>query len=355
MQNIQIPKISIILPVYNVQEYLKQSLDSLVQQTFSDIEIICVNDGSTDDSLSILKAYEKKDSRIKLINQSNLGVAEARNNAIKISKGKYLMFTDGDDWLEINACETLLEIMEKHKPDVVMYSYYREYEEKTLKKHIFDDELIIFNEQQCNELHRRHSGIIGIELKSPESADALCSLSTKLFKSSIIKQNNIKYIDNKIIGTYGDGLFNLFYYEHVKKAVYINRYLYHYRKTNVNSIVTAYKPMLPNLWNNMFDIIENYIDQKSLGAKFSEGLSNRIALSSMVLGLNVLSSDKKMLDKYKEVSAIINSPRYIDAVANLKINIMPIHWKLFYASAKHKITIVVFLLLYAIQELKKRI
>jgi glycosyltransferase EpsH len=355
MHNIHIPKISIVLPIYNVQEYLKQSLDSLVQQTYSDIEIICVNDGSTDDSLSILKSYAKKDDRITIIDQLNMGVAEARNNAIKISQGEYLMFTDGDDWLEVDACEILIDIMEKHNPDVVMYAYYREYKDKALKKRIFDDELIVFNQLECKKLHRRHAGIIGSELKSPESADALCSLSTKLFKSSIIKEHNIKYIDNKIIGTYGDGLFNLFYYEYVKKAVYINRYLYHYRKTNVNSIVTAYKSTLPNLWNNMFDIIENYIEHKSLGSEFSEGLSNRIAISSMVLGLNVLSSDKGILDKYKEVSSIINSPRYIEAVENLQIAYMPIHWKFFYASAKYKITAFVLILLFAIQELKKHI
>jgi glycosyltransferase involved in cell wall biosynthesis len=355
MHNIHIPKISFILPTYNDQDYLKQSLDSLVQQTYSDIEIICVNDGSTDNTLAILKSYAKKDNRITIIDQSNMGVAEARNNAIKISQGEYLMFTDGDDWLEIDACEILMNIIEEYNPDVVMYAYIREYEDKALKKHIFDDELIVFNKSECKKLHRRHAGIIGSELKSPESADALCSLSTKLFKSSIIKQYNIKYIDNKIIGTYGDGLFNLFYYEYVKKAVYINKYLYHYRKTNVNSIVTAYKPTLPILWNNMFDIIENYIDKKSLGSEFSEGLSNRIALSSMVLGLNVLSSDKGIIKKFKEVSVIIRSPRYCNAVESLNINFMPIHWKFFYTSAKYKITIFVLMLLFAIQELKKRI
>jgi len=355
MRNLNTPKISIILPIYNVEDYLEQSLNSLVNQTFLNIEIICVNDGSTDNSLSILESHKKKDNRIIIIDQSNMGVAEARNNAIKISRGEYLMFADGDDWLELDACEILVETMEKYTPDVIMYSYLREYKDKSLKKHIFDDDLIIFNQQECKKLHRRHAGIIGSELKSPENADALCSLSTKLFKSSIIKNNNIKYIDNKIIGTYGDGLFNLFYYEHVKKAVYINKYLYHYRKTNVNSIVTAYKPSLPSLWNNMFDIIENYISKNSLGSEFLEGLSNRIAISSMVLGLNVLSSDKRFIEKYKEVGTIISSPRYNKAVAALQINIMPIHWKLFYLSARYKITILVVILLYAIQELKKRV
>ena len=355
MKNLNIPKISIILPIYNVQEYLKQALDSLVQQTYSDIEIICVNDGSTDNSLSILESYEEKDNRIIKITQSNMGVAKARNKAIKISRGEYLMFIDGDDWLEVDACKILIDIMEKHDPDVVMYTYVREYKEKSLKKNIFDDELIVFNQSECKKLHRRHAGIIGSELKSPENADALCSSATKLFKSSIIKQHNIKYIDNKIIGTYEDGIFNLFYYEHVKKAVYVNQYLYHYRKTNINSIVTAYKPTLTSLWNNMFNIIENYIEKKSLGSEFSEGLSNRIAISSMVLGLNVISSNKGILDKYKEVSAIIKSPRYRKAIANLKIDLMPIHWQFFYTSDKYKITSFVLILLFVIQELKKRI
>lgn len=349
-------KISIIVPIYNVEEYLNQCLDSLVNQTYQNLEIICINDGSTDGSLEILKLYAQNDHRILIIDQENAGVAEARNRAIEIATGQYMMFADGDDWLELDACETLIKIMDKESPDVIMYSYYREYENKTLTKdNIFEDDYIVFEEKACRDLHRRHAGIIGDELRHPENADAICSLCTKMFVTKYIQDNDIKYIDNKIVGTNGDGLFNLFYYEYIKKAVFINKHLYHYRKTNQNSIVTAYKKNFPERWNNMFNIIESYIKEKSLADDFKEGLDNRISLSIIGLGLNELSSKKDLYSKYAEIKRIMNSQRYRNCVKNLHITPMPIHWKVFFFLAKHHMSLLVFCMLCAIKRLKKMI
>ena len=100
-------KISIIVPVYNVEKYLKECLDSLINQTLEDIEIICINDGSTDNSLAILEEYQKKDSRIKVFSQKNQGVSAARNLGIEKATGEYLTFLDSDDRLELNTCEIL--------------------------------------------------------------------------------------------------------------------------------------------------------------------------------------------------------------------------------------------------------
>ena len=98
-------KFSIIVPVYNVEKFLRESLDSIVAQTFKDFEVICVNDGSTDNSLDILEEYAKNDSRIKIISQENQGQGIARNKAIDIAQGRYLLFVDPDDWIETNALE----------------------------------------------------------------------------------------------------------------------------------------------------------------------------------------------------------------------------------------------------------
>ena len=92
-------KISAILPVYNVEQYIKDSLDSIINQTMDDIEIICVNDGSLDNSLQVLEEYAQKDARIKIISQENQGQGIARNNGLKIANGEYITFIDPDDWL----------------------------------------------------------------------------------------------------------------------------------------------------------------------------------------------------------------------------------------------------------------
>ena len=111
-------KVSIVVPVYNVEEYLRVCLESLIGQTLKDIEIICVNDGSTDNSLNILKEYAEKDSRIVIINQVNQGQSVARNSALKIAKGEYIGFVDSDDWVDLNFFEKLYNVAVKNDCDI---------------------------------------------------------------------------------------------------------------------------------------------------------------------------------------------------------------------------------------------
>lgn len=117
-------KVSLIIPVYNVEKYLKECLNSAINQTLKEIEIICVDDGSTDGSKKILKEYAKKDSRIKIINQKNQKQGAARNNAMKIAKGEYLVFLDSDDYLRDDALELIYSKMKKNNLDMLSYSGY---------------------------------------------------------------------------------------------------------------------------------------------------------------------------------------------------------------------------------------
>ena len=117
------PKFSVILPVYNVEKYLRECLESLVNQTLKDIEFICVNDGSTDSSLDILNEYAKKDSRFVIINQHNQGQGVARNNALAVAKGEYVAFVDPDDWVETNMFEELYLKFKETNVDVIQFNF----------------------------------------------------------------------------------------------------------------------------------------------------------------------------------------------------------------------------------------
>lgn len=121
-------KISVIVPVYNVEGYLKECLDSLLNQTFEDIEVICVDDGSTDSSPDILKEYQDNDSRVRIISQSNRGAGAARNLAIKHACGKYVYFMDSDDYLELTAFEELYDNFNDKNPDFIMFKISNFYE-----------------------------------------------------------------------------------------------------------------------------------------------------------------------------------------------------------------------------------
>ena len=113
--------ISVIVPVYNVERYLDECLSHIVNQTFRDIEIICINDGSTDNSLEKLNQFAEKDSRIRIVSQQNQGLGAARNNGIELAKGDYIYFMDGDDYLELNAFEQLYNLSQKHDLDFAMF------------------------------------------------------------------------------------------------------------------------------------------------------------------------------------------------------------------------------------------
>ena len=115
------PKISIIIPVYNVEKYLSRCLDSVVNQTLVDIEIICVNDGTKDNSVAIIEAYMEHDDRIVLVNKENGGLSSARNAGIEIANGEYLMFVDSDDYLAENACERLYIEHLENNADIIVF------------------------------------------------------------------------------------------------------------------------------------------------------------------------------------------------------------------------------------------
>lgn len=117
------PKVSVIIPVYNSANYLSQCLDSILNQTLKEIEIICVDDGSTDDSLSILNKYSKLDNRIKILKQNNKGGGIARNYGMSVAKGKYLSFLDSDDFFDENLLNETVNAAENNLADIVIFQF----------------------------------------------------------------------------------------------------------------------------------------------------------------------------------------------------------------------------------------
>jgi glycosyltransferase involved in cell wall biosynthesis len=126
------PKISIIIPVYNAENYLEECLLSISQQTFGDFEILAINDGSTDRSLEILKKYQEKEPRLQVISQENKGVSAARNLGLENAQGEYITFVDADDWLHPETLEQYIEIAKK-KSDIVISQFLTE---KSIEKQL---------------------------------------------------------------------------------------------------------------------------------------------------------------------------------------------------------------------------
>lgn len=170
------PKISIIIPVYNVEKYIKRCIDSLIKQTFKDISIICVDDCSTDKSLQILKEYAQKDDRIKIIESScNGGAAVARNKGLAIAQGEYLSFVDSDDDVDIDFYEKLYSKAKEKDYDIV----------KCPRKRF--------------ELNGKFSiGIVSKQIKNKGIYAFTYEWQSAIYKASLIKDNNIRFVSEII-------------------------------------------------------------------------------------------------------------------------------------------------------------
>ena len=134
-------KVSVIIPVYNVEQYLRQCLDSVLNQTLKDIETICVDDGSTDNSLAILNEYKQKDNRVQVIQQQNQYAGVARNNGVKVAKGKYIIFLDSDDFFELDMLEGMYNRAEKDNADVTICGWkaFNDMTQEVIKHHKIND------------------------------------------------------------------------------------------------------------------------------------------------------------------------------------------------------------------------
>ena len=208
------PKVSIIIPVYNVEEYLEQCAESLTGQTLKDIEIIFVDDGSTDNSYEILKRYAEKDSRIKLIKQENKGQGVARNNALETVTGKYIGFADPDDWVSPEMFEALYNTAVKFDCDIVEESF------------CVNNEARNYVKKKKNKFRLPQNKIYNWKIRKGYLFGPNLAVWNKLYKTDFIKQNNIKFLERK---RGEDIIFTVESRAFANKIVYIDRADYQYR------------------------------------------------------------------------------------------------------------------------------
>ncbi len=212
-------KVSVIVPIFNTEKFLSKSLTSLINQTLSDIEIICVNDGSTDNSLNIIIEYANNDSRIKIINQENKKQGAARNAGLQIAKGEYIGFVDSDDWVDPDYFEKLYNTAKKYNSDIALATNIRIGNGKTKKRLNITEEKVAATIQEKID--------IGNQVKNP------CP-TNKIYRHSMLKDNNIIwpegmycedklftikaiYYANKIVSTPG---VNYYYFRNPNSTVH---------------------------------------------------------------------------------------------------------------------------------------
>lgn len=223
--------VSIIVPMYNVERFISRTLNSIIKQTYKDIEIIIIDDGSSDQSVKIAQKFAEQDGRIKLFRKANGGLSSARNEGIKHSSGKYCMFIDSDDFIDINMVKELVDDLEKENADMVVSGLYLDYE---------NNDLITITSVKCSPERRLvisdmksivHEAMV---LKKKGIIDSCCN---KIYKKSIIMDYNLEMPLGEM---FEDTEFNFKYLRYTKKIVINSNCFYHYMQRNKNRITNSY-------------------------------------------------------------------------------------------------------------------
>jgi glycosyltransferase involved in cell wall biosynthesis len=282
-------KISIIIPVYNVEKYLRECLDSIVNQSFKDIEIICVNDGSTDNSLEILNEYAQKDSRFVVISQENQGQGVARNNAINIANGEYILFIDPDDWIEKEALETLYNFAKEKLAQVVKFNYkeYNDYSKKfeninfaELVKSKYSYDLI--STPIYNWKNFKKGCLINLDLHS----------WSYFYSTDFIKENALKFAPTR---KGEDHLFALGATLLAEKVHYLDSYLYFYRYRQGSAVHTQDKYNL-QVFDNI-RLMKEFLIEHSLYDELKDEYEVYI---KQVLLWHYDQNPEELIDEYEE-------------------------------------------------------
>lgn len=278
-------RISIIVPVYNVEQYIERCIESIVNQSFSDLEIILVNDGSTDDSGIICESYARKDKRIRVINKKNGGLSSARNIGLDNITGEYLMFVDGDDFIERNMVEKLYSFMKKNNVACCVGGY----------QTVTESGDVIQIYKSCNM--QIMSGIEALDWHYTKKVSLfnLVCVWGKLYKSSI--WTNIRFRENLIYEDI-DVMPEIFL--KIEKLLIISSSDYNYVQRS-NSIMHTMEKNRTKYYKDAIEILERHIElyEKS-GLKKLKNEVIKILLDKIITH-NLYNSDTKDIQKYSKI------------------------------------------------------
>lgn len=298
-------KLSIIVPIYNSEKYISRCIDSILNQSFIDYELILINDGSKDKSLDIIKEYEKKDKRIKVIDQKNEGVSKTRNKGIKLSKGKYIMFIDNDDYIENDYIKTYYNQIISGDYDIVIGGYKRK-----------NDENVVLQKMQL--------------IKDNDWSKYLVVAPwAKIYKRDFLIKNNIEYFQYKI-GE--DVYFNLLAYSKTNKIKIINNtdYIWYYNGNSVSN--TSQKGLNDDI--DILILINKILDNVDVNNIYIKYYIDRYIIWYLLFSGKRSTKEKFVkeyyrLDKWKKEN-------------NIKNTIFPLSHKLSSESIKSRFVVLVF-------------
>lgn len=250
------PAVSVLVPIYNVEKYLEECLDSIINQTLTNIEIICINDGSTDNSLKIIKKYAKNDPRIVIISKKNSGYGDSMNKGLKKATGEYIGIVESDDWIELDALEKLYKLAKDNNVEVVKANYYNYY--TTPEKAAQDGTIFhLVNSSEANKVinPRENQSIF---YQKP-------AIWTGLYKKEFLDTNTIQFLPSPG-ASYQDTGFSFKVWSSAEKVYFTEEAFLHYRQDNEASSIN--NPGKVFCVSDEFAEIERFLKEKDLYGVF---------------------------------------------------------------------------------------
>lgn len=263
------PKVTVLVPIYNAGQYLRQALDSLSNQTLRDIEILCINDGSTDDSLAIIQSYAQQDKRFVVLDKSNSGYGDSMNQGIKLARGEYIGILEPDDYLEPNAFEKLYQLANWHHADIVKANYF-------LHKNGQDRKNVV--------IRPKDTGKIIIPQRDHFVFDFPPAIWSAIYRRDFLLENQLEFLPTPG-ASYQDLGFNIKTLALAQRVVLTTDAFLHYRVDNANSSSNSSGKLecAPGEYASIEDFLRHHdlmsaLGPKIMSAKFGNYLWNILRL-----------------------------------------------------------------------------
>ena len=318
------PNISIIVPIYNAEKYMKKCINSILSQTLKNIEIILVNDGSLDNSANIADEYSRVDRRVRVIHQNNSGPSVARNTGISVARGKYIGFVDSDDYIEKTMYEELFKSADKNNVQVAMCSYIENYTYKN-ESHIIKANL---KPGKIYDKSGIQSNIINTFAKNENYG--FYSLWNKIYLREWLIKSNLKMDESRDHGE--DWWFNINVFSKIDTFIYIDKELYNYIHINSNSLMSKYRENQFELFLDgrlkMKEIMPiEYIEDNDFNKRFVYEFSSYI-----IRTLKEIDNKKR---RKELINNVLNNEEVNDCCKN--VSRLPIHFKITTWLMKYKL------------------
>lgn len=326
-------RISVIIPVYNVEKYICKCLDSIVNQTYQNLQVILVDDGTKDASGDICEEYAKKYDIFEVYHKQNEGLALTRNYGMQYIKGDYFAFVDSDDWLDNNYFEICARYLQKSNADIALVPFVKEYMGNPVKNDLFTSigkSHILFDEAGTKLILRRLVGEVGSELSHPAKIEDYNTAWGKLFKTSKFRQ--LRTDEGK---RSEDLVFNVRCFLIANSAEYIGETYYHYNRQNENSIVSNINAELLTQFKALYQELRKVIQDNNLGLEYEKALNNRIILNLITVAINYCTmGNLKLSKRLKILKEVLSDQLYIDAFKKFDFSRLPKNYKIFYTLCK---------------------